>query len=114
VNSRPFSADNRLNRSAIAMVLGRGVQNRVVGLPQRWLAGLLDDRGVIAGRRHTGVVPYDPTIYRGSAAHYRYGRPAYSPGLEAVLAQEMSLDGTGAGRRARTDRPHGGGPAPAA
>jgi SAM-dependent methyltransferase len=40
-------------------------------------------------------VPYDPTIYRGSAAHYRYGRPAYSPGLEAVLAQETSLDGTG-------------------
>jgi hypothetical protein len=21
---------------------------------------------------------YDPTIYLGSAAHYRYGRPAYS------------------------------------
>jgi SAM-dependent methyltransferase len=40
-------------------------------------------------------VPYDPTIYRGSAAHYRCGRPAYSPGLEAVLAQEMNLDGTG-------------------
>jgi SAM-dependent methyltransferase len=40
-------------------------------------------------------VPYDPSIYRGSAAHYRYGRPAYSPGLEAVLAREMSLDGTG-------------------
>jgi SAM-dependent methyltransferase len=40
-------------------------------------------------------VPYDPSIYRGSAAHYRYGRPAYSPALEAVLAQEMSLDGTG-------------------
>jgi hypothetical protein len=25
-------------------------------------------------------VPYDPTIYLGSAAHYRYGRTAYSPG----------------------------------
>jgi SAM-dependent methyltransferase len=40
-------------------------------------------------------VPYDPTIYLGSAAHYRYGRPAYSPGLEAVLTQETGLDGTG-------------------
>lgn len=44
---------------------------------------------------HTGAVPYDPTIYRGSAVHYRYGRPAYSPGLEAALAQETGLDGTG-------------------
>jgi SAM-dependent methyltransferase len=40
-------------------------------------------------------VPYDPTIYLGSAAHYRYGRPAYSPELEAVLTQEMGLDGNG-------------------
>jgi hypothetical protein len=48
---------------------------------------------VIADRGHTGAVPYDPTIYLGSAAHYRYGRPAYSPGLEAVLTQ--GLDGTG-------------------
>jgi len=40
-------------------------------------------------------VPYDPTIYRGAAAHYRYGRPAYSPQLEAVLAEELRLDGTG-------------------
>jgi SAM-dependent methyltransferase len=40
-------------------------------------------------------VPYDPTIYLGSAAHYRYGRPAYSPELEALLTQEMSLDGNG-------------------
>jgi SAM-dependent methyltransferase len=40
-------------------------------------------------------VPYDPTIYLGSAAHYRYGRPAYSPELEAVLAREAGLDGTG-------------------
>ena len=38
---------------------------------------------------------YDPTIYLGSAAHYRYGRPAYSPELEAVLTQEAGLDGTG-------------------
>jgi len=43
----------------------------------------------------TGAVPYDPTIYLGSAAHYRYGRPAYSPELEAVLTHEAGLDGTG-------------------
>jgi SAM-dependent methyltransferase len=40
-------------------------------------------------------VPYDPTIYLGSAAHYRYGRPAYSPKLEAVLTQETGLDRNG-------------------
>jgi SAM-dependent methyltransferase len=40
-------------------------------------------------------VPYDPTIYLGSAAHYRDGRPAYSPGLEAALTREAGLDGTG-------------------
>jgi SAM-dependent methyltransferase len=40
-------------------------------------------------------VPYDPTIYRGSAAHYRNGRPAYSPELEAFLTRETGLDGTG-------------------
>jgi len=44
---------------------------------------------------HTGAVPYDPTIYRGSAAHYRCGRPAYSPELEAVLMRETGLDGKG-------------------
>jgi SAM-dependent methyltransferase len=52
-------------------------------------------RSRIAGRGHTGAVPYDPTIYLGSAAHYRYGRPTYSPGLEAVLTQQAGLDGTG-------------------
>jgi ubiquinone/menaquinone biosynthesis C-methylase UbiE len=40
-------------------------------------------------------VPYDPTIYLGSAAHYRYGRPAYAPELEAVLAHQAGLDGNG-------------------
>jgi SAM-dependent methyltransferase len=40
-------------------------------------------------------VPYDPTIYLGSAAHYRYGRPAYSPELEASLTFEAGLDGSG-------------------
>ncbi len=38
---------------------------------------------------------YDSTIYLGSAAHYRYGRPAYSSDLEAVLTQEAGLDGNG-------------------
>jgi hypothetical protein len=38
-------------------------------------------------------MPYDPTIYLGSAAHYRYGRPPYSPTLEGFLAQELGLDG---------------------
>ena len=46
-------------------------------------------------RGYTGAVPYDPTIYLGSAAHYRYGRPAYSPELETVLTQKTGLDGTG-------------------
>ncbi len=40
-------------------------------------------------------MPYDPTIYLGSAAHYRRGRPAYAPELEAALAREAGLDGTG-------------------
>jgi SAM-dependent methyltransferase len=40
-------------------------------------------------------VSYDPTIYRGAAAHYRFGRPAYSPQLEAVLTEEVDLDGSG-------------------
>jgi hypothetical protein len=40
-------------------------------------------------------VPYDPTIYLGSAAHYRCGRPAYSPGLEGLLTREAGLDGSG-------------------
>jgi len=41
------------------------------------------------------MVQYDPTIYQGAAAHYRYGRPAYSADLEAVLARELGLDGRG-------------------
>jgi SAM-dependent methyltransferase len=40
-------------------------------------------------------VAYDPTIYAGAAAHYRPGRPPYSPQLEAVLAGELGLDGSG-------------------
>ena len=38
---------------------------------------------------------YDRTIYEGSAAHYRRGRPPYSPHLESVLAKELRLDGSG-------------------
>jgi len=40
-------------------------------------------------------VSYDPTIYRGSAAHYRPGRPPYSAELESILARELGLNGTG-------------------
>jgi len=40
-------------------------------------------------------VPYDPTIYLGSAAHYRHGRPPYSPELEAVLTHQTGLAGNG-------------------
>jgi SAM-dependent methyltransferase len=40
-------------------------------------------------------VRYDPTIYQGAAAHYRPGRPPYSPQLEAVLTEELDLDGSG-------------------
>jgi len=39
-------------------------------------------------------MPYDPTIYLGSAAHYRSGRPPYSPKLEGFLAEELGLDQT--------------------
>jgi SAM-dependent methyltransferase len=40
-------------------------------------------------------MPYDPTIYEGAAAHYRRGRPPYSPQLEPVLTKELGLDGSG-------------------
>ena len=46
-------------------------------------------------RRYCLTVRYDPAIYDGAAVHYRYGRPAYSPGLEALLAEELGLDGGG-------------------
>src|SRR5207244_13559656 len=38
---------------------------------------------------------YDPSIYHGAAVHYRYGRPAYSPRLEALFTEELGLDGRG-------------------
>ena len=40
-------------------------------------------------------MPYDPTIYLGSAAYYARGRPPYSRDLAATLAAEVGLDGTG-------------------
>jgi hypothetical protein len=46
-------------------------------------------------------VTYDPTIYAGAAAHYRRGRPPYSPQLEAVLADELELDGRSSSRSSR-------------
>jgi hypothetical protein len=33
------------------------------------------------------LTSYDPTLFEGAAAHYRYGRPLYSPQLEAVLTE---------------------------
>ena len=44
---------------------------------------------------HPVGVSYDRTIYQGAAAHYRHGRPAYSPHLETVLTAELELDGSG-------------------
>jgi SAM-dependent methyltransferase len=44
---------------------------------------------------HPVTVAYDPTLFEGAATHYRYGRPPYSPQLEAVLAEELGLDGSG-------------------
>lgn len=38
---------------------------------------------------------YDRLTYQGGAVHYRYGRPSYSPGLEALLSEELNLDGSG-------------------
>jgi SAM-dependent methyltransferase len=38
---------------------------------------------------------YDPTIYRGTAAHYTRGRPPYAQTLAATLAAELGLDGSG-------------------
>jgi len=40
-------------------------------------------------------MPYDPSFYAGAAVHYRCGRPPYSPQLEALLAEDLSLDGSG-------------------
>jgi SAM-dependent methyltransferase len=72
-----------------------GLQARTPG--QRYLPGARVPAGREGGRLSgdTDAVPYDPTIYLGAAAHYRSGRPAYSPELEAVLTRELGLDGSG-------------------
>jgi len=41
------------------------------------------------------LTSYDPTLFEGAAAHYRYGRPSYSPQIEAALGEELGLDGGG-------------------
>jgi len=43
----------------------------------------------------TEPAPYDPTLYKGSAAYYLRGRPPYSLALRKTLAMECGLDGTG-------------------
>ncbi len=40
-------------------------------------------------------MPYDPTIYRGSARYYAPGRPPYSRELVSTLTDEVGLDGSG-------------------
>jgi SAM-dependent methyltransferase len=55
----------------------------------------IEDSSAVGDVRDPVAVPYDPTIYHGAAAHYRHGRPPYSPQLEAVLSEEMALDGSG-------------------
>src|ERR1700677_2259316 len=49
----------------------------------------------LTGHRYCLMVRYDPAIYDGAAVHYRHGRPAYSAGLETLLAEELGLDGSG-------------------
>lgn len=40
-------------------------------------------------------MPYDATLYHGSAAYYAKGRPQYSRALITTLAAEAGLDGLG-------------------
>jgi SAM-dependent methyltransferase len=68
------------------------LQARTLG--QRYLPNAQPPSG-LGPSGDTEAVPYDPTIYLGAAAHYRSGRPAYSPELEAVLTRELGLDGNG-------------------
>jgi SAM-dependent methyltransferase len=44
---------------------------------------------------YCAAVEYDSSIYDGAAVHYRHGRPAYSPHLEALLGEELGLNGSG-------------------
>ena len=45
--------------------------------------------------RNEGGLPYDPTLYQGSAPYYARGRPPYSRELVATLTAEVGLDGSG-------------------
>lgn len=38
---------------------------------------------------------WDPSLYRGSAAHYAVGREPYPPALADTIADHLGLDGTG-------------------
>ena len=40
-------------------------------------------------------MPYDPTMYQGSAAYYACGRPPYSRALAKTLVAEVGLDSSG-------------------
>jgi ubiquinone/menaquinone biosynthesis C-methylase UbiE len=40
-------------------------------------------------------MPYDPTIYMGTARYYARGRPPYSRALVSALTAELGLDGSG-------------------
>jgi SAM-dependent methyltransferase len=40
-------------------------------------------------------MPYDPTLYRDTAAYYTPGRPPYSRALVPTLRAEVGLDGSG-------------------
>ena len=40
-------------------------------------------------------MPYDPTIYQGTAAYYTRGRPPYSRDLVRTLTAELGLNGSG-------------------
>ena len=84
-----------LYRIGYSIVVASGSAYRVAELSPRGLPGALNGSRSGRGPGDTGAVPYDPTIYLGSAAHYRDGRPAYSPELEAVLTQKVGLDGNG-------------------
>jgi SAM-dependent methyltransferase len=41
------------------------------------------------------LTSYDPSLFAGAAAHYREGRPPYSPQLEDALTEKLELDGSG-------------------
>ena len=41
------------------------------------------------------MTSYDPMLFEGAAAHYAFGRPPYSPQLEAALTEGLGLDGSG-------------------